>query len=75
MYENNDRNESDLQIVERRRLLEIVSKKGLSFLTKSELEELNGLLETKDYNNNERANRAKRKLLKKINIAIYESYR
>jgi hypothetical protein len=75
MYENNDRDESDLQIVERRRLLEIVSKKGLSFLTKSELEELNGLLETKDYNNNERANRAKRKLLKKINIAIYESYR
>jgi len=75
MYENNDRNESDLQVVERRRLLEIVSKKGLSFLTKSELEELNGLLETKDYNNNERANRAKRKLLKKINIAIYESYR
>jgi hypothetical protein len=75
MYENNDRNESDPQIVERRRLLEIVSKKGLSFLTKSELEELNGLLETKDYNNNERANRAKRKLLKKINIAIYESYR
>ena len=53
MYENNDRNESDLQIVERRRLLEIVSKKGLNFLTKSELEELNGLLETKDYNNNE----------------------
>jgi hypothetical protein len=75
MYENNDRNESDLQLVERRRLLEIVSKKGLSFLTKSELEELNGLLENKDYNNNERANRAKRKLLKKINIAIYESYR
>jgi len=75
MYENNDRNESDLQVVERRRLLEIVSKKGLSFLTKSELDELNGLLETKDYNNNERANRAKRKLLKKINIAIYESYR
>ena len=75
MYENNDTNESDLQMVERRRLLEIVSKKGLSFLTKSELEELNGLLETKDYNNNERANRAKRKLLKKINIAIYESYR
>jgi len=75
MYENNDRDESDLQIVERRRLLEIVSKKGLSFLTKSELDELNGLLETKDYNNNERANRAKRKLLKKINIAIYESYR
>jgi hypothetical protein len=75
MYENNDRNESDLQLVERRRLLEIVSKKGLSFLTKSELEELHGLLENKDYNNNERANRAKRKLLKKINIAIYESYR
>jgi hypothetical protein len=75
MYENNDTNESDLQIVERRRLLEIVYKKGLSFLTKSELEKLNGLLEAKDYNNNERANRAKRNLLKKINIAIYDSYR
>jgi len=32
MYENNDTNESDLQMAERRRLLEIVSKKGLSFL-------------------------------------------
>jgi hypothetical protein len=75
MYKNNDTNESDLQIVERRRLLEIVSKKGLSFLTRSELEHLNGLLETKVYNNNEKANRAKKKLLKKINIAIYEAHR
>jgi hypothetical protein len=75
MYKNNDTNESDLQIVERRRLLAIVSKKGLSFLTRSELEHLNGLLETKVYNNNEKANRAKKKLLKKINIAIYEAHR
>jgi hypothetical protein len=75
MYKNNDTNESDLQIVERRRLLELVSKKGLSFLTRSELEHLNGLLETKVYNNNEKANRAKKKLLKKINIAIYEAHR
>jgi hypothetical protein len=75
MYKNNDTNESDLHIVERRRLLEIVSKKGLSFLTRSELEHLNGLLETKVYNNNEKANRAKKKLLKKINIAIYEAHR
>lgn len=75
MYKNNDTNESDLQIVERRRLLEIVSKKGLSFLTRSELEHLNGLLETKVYDNNEKANRAKKKLLKKINIAIYEAHR
>jgi hypothetical protein len=75
MYKNNDTNESDLQIVERRRLLELVSKKGLSFLTRSELEHLNGLLETKVYNNNEKANRAKKKLLKKISIAIYEAHR
>jgi hypothetical protein len=60
--------------IERRRLLEIVSNKGIYALTRAELERLHNLLEIVDYNGDEKANRSKKKLLKKINIAIYELY-
>lgn len=60
--------------IERRRLLEIVSNKGIYALTRAELEHLYNLLELVDYSSNEKANRSKKKLLKKINIAIYEMY-
>ena len=59
---------------ERRRLLEVISKNGLYALTKSELERLHRLIQLKSYGENKRANRSKKKLLKEINIAIYESY-
>ena len=58
---------------ERRRLLEVISKNGLHALTKSELERLHRLIQLKSYGENKRANRSKKKLLKEINIAIYES--
>ena len=58
---------------ERRRLLEIIYKKGVYALTRSELELLHTLIEHKSYGNNTKANRSKKKLLKEINIAIYES--
>ena len=58
---------------ERRRLLEIIYKKGVYALTRSELERLHTLIEHKSYGNNTKANRSKRRLLKEINIAIYES--
>ena len=60
--------------IERKRLLEIVSKKGVKVLTRPELERLQNLLEVRDYSNNEKANKSKKKLLNKINAAIYESY-
>jgi hypothetical protein len=60
--------------IERRRLLEIVSNKGIYALTRAELEHLHNLLELVDYSSNEKANRSKKKLLKKINVAIYELY-
>jgi hypothetical protein len=64
----------DRDNIERRRLLEIVSKKGVYALTRTELEHLHDLLEIVDYSENEKTNRSKKKLLKKINIAIYELY-
>jgi hypothetical protein len=70
----NDNNNDDVDDTERRRLLELISKKGLKVLTRAELEHLQILLEVKDYRMNEKANKAKKKLLKKINIAIYELY-
>lgn len=70
---NND-DDVDVDDIERRRLLELISKKGLKVLTRAELEHLQILLEVKDYRMNEKANKAKKKLLNKINIAIYELY-
>ena len=57
---------------ERRRLLEVISKNGLYALTRSELERLHRSIQLKPYGENKRANRSK-KLLKEINIAIYEA--
>jgi hypothetical protein len=59
--------------IERRRLLEIISKDGVYALTRSELELLHRLIQLKFYGKNKKANRSKKKLLKEINIAIYES--
>jgi hypothetical protein len=58
--------------IERKWLLEIIYKNGVYALTRSELERLHTLLELKSYGENRKANRSKKKLLKKINIAIYE---
>jgi len=71
---NNNDDDVDVDDAERRRLLELISKKGLKVLTRAELEHLQILLEVKDYRMNEKANKAKKKLLNKINIAIYELY-
>jgi len=57
---------------ERRRLLIIVTEKGLKSLNIAELERLHTLLEIKDYGDNKRAARSKKKLLKQINFAIYD---
>jgi hypothetical protein len=74
MQNPKNNNDDDVDDIERRRLLELISKKGLKVLTRAELEHLQILLEVKDYRMNEKANKAKKKLLKKINIAIYELY-
>ena len=58
--------------IERRRLLEIIYKNGVYALTRSELERLHTLIELKSYGENRKANRSKKKLLKRINNAIYE---
>jgi hypothetical protein len=58
---------------ERRRLLEVISKNGLYALTRSELARLHRLVQLKCYGENKKANRSKKKLLKEINVAIYES--
>jgi len=58
--------------IERRRLLEIIYKNGVYALTRSELERLHTLIELKSYGENRKANRSKKKLLKRINIAIYD---
>ena len=63
------------EIMERRRLLQIISNSGIYALTRSELERLYALIESKCYGENKKANRSKKKLLKEINIAIYESSR
>lgn len=74
MQNPKDNYDEDNDNTERRRLLELILKKGLKVLTRAELELLQTLLEVKDYRTNEKANKAKKKLLKKINIAIYELY-
>ena len=60
---------------ELRRLLNIVSDKGLRVLTITELDMLRSLLEAKDYKDNKKAEKSKRKLLKQINSAMYDRYR
>jgi len=60
---------------ELRRLLQIVSEKGLKALTINELNSLQRLLEAKDYGEDKKALKSKKKLLKQINSAIYDKYR
>lgn len=59
---------------ELRRLLEIVSDKGLKALSVSELDLLRTLLAAKDYSSNKKADKSKRKLIRQINAEIYNKY-
>ena len=58
--------------LERLRLLDIVSQKGVKALSRIELERLQFLIEQKDYSRDTKAQKSKTKLLKQIAIAIYD---
>ncbi len=58
--------------LERVKLLQIVSKKGLKELSLSELKRLQILVEKKDYRHSKKAHKSKMKILARINVAIYE---
>lgn len=60
---------------ELKRLLQVVSDKGLQVLTVAELDRLRALLEAKDYGDNKKAGKSKKKLLKQINSAMYDRHR
>ena len=59
---------------ERIKLLRLVSESKHEFnkLTVVQLKRLEELLEKKDYSHDKKANKSKTKLLKKINVRIYE---
>lgn len=59
---------------EYRRLLEIVSQHGLHRLSEQDLETLRKLLETTDYSGNNKADKSRKKLLKKINTELYNKH-
>jgi len=59
--------------LERVKLLQIVSKKGLKELSIKQLKKLQILVEKKDYSHSKKAHKSKMKLLAKINVAIYEA--
>jgi hypothetical protein len=59
--------------LERIKLLEIVSKKGLKELNLDQLKKLQILVEKKDYSHSNKARKSKIKLLARINVAIYEA--
>ncbi len=59
--------------LERVKLLDIVSKKGLKELTIVQLKRLQMLVEKKDYSHNKKAHKSKMKLLARINVSIYET--
>ncbi len=59
--------------LERVKLLDTVSKKGLKELTIAQLNRLQILVEKKDYSHSKKAHKSKMKLLAKINVAIYEN--
>ena len=75
MIKSLNQSENSGEEVELRRLLEIVSDKGLKALTIEELSRLHALLEAKDYGENKKAVKSKGKLLKQINSAIYDKHR
>ena len=58
---------------ERVKLLTIVSKRGFKELDLEQLKKLQTLVEKKDYSHNKKAEKSKKKLLAKINVAIYEA--
>ena len=58
---------------ERVKLLTIVSKRGFKDLNLEQLQKLQTLVEKKDYSHNKKAEKSKKKLLAKINVAIYEA--
>ena len=58
---------------ERVKLLQIVSQKGLKALSIAQLKKLQILVEKKDYSHSKKAHKSKMKLLRRINVAIYES--
>jgi len=57
---------------ERIKLLNQVSKKTVKTLSLEQLIRLQELLENKDYSNQKKANKSKKKLLKDINVEIYK---
>ena len=57
---------------ERIKLLNQVSKKTLKILSLEQLIRLQELVEKKDYSNQKKANKSKKKLLKDINVEIYK---
>jgi len=59
--------------LERVKLLDIVSKKGLKELNIVQLKRLQILIEKKDYSHNKKAHKSKMKLLARINVSIYET--
>ncbi len=58
--------------LERVKLLQIVSNKGLKELSLSKLKRLQILVEKKDYSHSKKAHKSKMKILARINVAIYE---
>lgn len=58
--------------LERQKLLDAVMNSGIHVLSRIELERLHYLLEQKDYSHDAKAQKSKKKLLKKISIAIYD---
>ena len=57
---------------ERIKLLEEVSKKQVKNLSLEQLIRLQELVEKKDYSNEKKANKSKKKLLAQINVEIYK---
>ncbi|MDE1862167.1 MAG: hypothetical protein KGI33_04565 [Thaumarchaeota archaeon] len=57
---------------ERQALLDVVMNSGVRGLSRTELERLHDLLEHKDYGADRKAQRSKKRLLKKISAAIYD---
>ncbi len=59
--------------LERVKLLDIVSKKGLKELKIAQLKRLQILVGKKDYSHSKKAHKSKMKLLSRINVSIYET--
>ncbi len=57
---------------ERIKLLEEVSKNKFKNFTLEQLIRLQELVEKKDYSNEKKANKSKKKLLRQINVEIYK---